>query len=263
MLEAPDADMHYREQLVRLPGTGCCTTPIELKPAALPELAADLAKRRGPRFVIAQTPFKFDPADDALFASIAAAVGECTFILLHDPQFAWASDQLIARLSRAFLDRNLDPKQYLLVLPWLSLEKFYTLLDLCDIYLDCPTFSGYTTAWHAVHRGLPVITLEGKFMRQRLAAGLLRKIGMTDTIAASTDDYVKIAASLAAECRDPLRRDARRNALKNAASQADHDVSVVRAFEQSMIDALAERGQHFEFNSAGQHASNLSNPNNS
>jgi protein O-GlcNAc transferase len=251
MLEAPDADMHYRERLVRLPGTGCCTTPIDVKPEALPELAADLVKRRGVRFVIAQTPFKFDPADDALFASIAAAVGESTFILLNDPEFSWATEPLIARLNQAFRERNLDPKQHLLVIPWLSREKFYTLLDLCDIYLDCPSFSGYTTAWQAVHRGLPVVTLKGKFMRQRLAAGLLRKIGMIDTIAASTDDYVAIAASLAAECRDPISRDVRRRALKAAAPLADNNVSVVRAFEQHIIDALSERGRHFEFDLPG------------
>jgi protein O-GlcNAc transferase len=250
MIEAPEADTHYREQLVRLPGTGCCTTPISITPDALPELSAELAKRHGTRFVIAQMPFKFDPADDALFASIATAVGESTFILLSDPQFLWITEQLIARLNQAFHERNLDPGQHLLVIPWLSLEKFYALLDLCDIYLDCPSFSGYTTAWQAVQRGLPVVTLEGKFMRQRLAAGLLRKIGMTDTIASSTEDYVKIAAQLAVECRDPIRRNARRNALAAAALLADHDISVVRVFEQSVIDALAERGRHFGFTSS-------------
>jgi protein O-GlcNAc transferase len=251
MLEAPDADAHYRERLARLPGTGCCTTPIELKPEALPELEAELAKRRGVCFVIAQTPFKFDPADDALFADIAAAVGESTFILLSDPQFSWATEQLIARLNRAFRERGLDPEQHLLMVPWLSREKFHALLEMCDIYLDCPSFSGYTTAWQAVHRGLPVVTLEGKFMRQRLAAGLLRKIGMTDTIAASKDDYVAIAARLATECREPIRRNARRNELKTAAPRVDQDIGVVRAFEQSVIDALAERERHFEFDALG------------
>ncbi|HUW76757.1 MAG TPA: tetratricopeptide repeat protein, partial [Gallionella sp.] len=251
MLEAPDADTHYRERLVRLPGTGCCTTQIELEPEVMPELEAELARRPGVRFVIAQTPFKFDPADDALFADIAANVGASTFILLNDPQFSWATEQLITRLNQAFRERNLDPEQYLLVVPWLSREKFYALLDLCDIYLDCPSFSGYTTAWQAIHRGLSVVTLEGQFMRQRLAAGLLRKIGLADTIAASKAEYVAIAARLAGECRNPVHRAARRKELKAAAPQADHDVSVVRAFEQSVIDALAERGRHFEFGAVG------------
>ncbi|MGC2048781.1 MAG: hypothetical protein WA635_09245, partial [Gallionella sp.] len=209
-----------------------------------------------------RTPFKFDPADDSLFADIAVAVGESTFILLNDPQFSWATEQLIARLNQSFRERNLDPQQYLLMIPWLSREKFYTLLDLCDIYLDCPSFSGYTTAWQAIHRGLPVVTLEGEFMRQRLAAGLLRKIGMTDTIGASKADYVAITARLAAEIRDPARRDARRRALKAAAHLADNDVSVVRAFEQSVIDALAERGRNFMFDDDKQRISCSSNPSN-
>jgi protein O-GlcNAc transferase len=251
MFEPPDADTHYRERLVRLPGTGCCTMPIELAPEKLLQLETDLAMRRGTRFVIAQTPFKFDPADDALFASIAAAVGECTFILFNLPNFSWATEQLIVRLNRAFRERNLDPGKHLLVIPWLPREKFYTLLDMSDIFLDCPSFSGYTTAWQAIQRGLPVVTLEGKFMRQRLAAGLLRKIGMTDTIAASKDAYVEIASRLAAECRGPDLRNARRRALKAAAPLADNDISVVRAFERSLIEGLAERGRNFKFEVTG------------
>jgi protein O-GlcNAc transferase len=248
MLEAPDADAHYREKLVRLPGTGCCTTPIGIEPEAIHEFELELSRRPGVRFVIAQTPFKFDPADDALYADIATAVGASTFIMLDDPQFSWVTGQLIARFNRAFRERNLNPEKHLLVIPWLSREKFYALMDLCDVYLDCPSFSGYTTAWQAVHRGLPVVTLEGQFMRQRLAAGLLRKIGLTNTIATSKAEYVAIAALLAEECRDPVRRAARRGELKAAAPRADHDVSVVRAFEKSVIDALAEkRKRQFEF----------------
>jgi len=259
LLEAPDADGHYRERLVRLPGTGCCTTPLELKPEGIPEIELELAKRPGVRFVIAQMIFKFEPADDALFADIAATAGECTFILLSTPKYSFAMDQLITRLKQTFYERNLDPEKHLLVFPWLSREKFYALLDLCDIYLDCPSFSGYTTAWQAVHHGLPVVTLEGQFMRQRLAAGLLHKIGMTDTIAASKAEYVAIATRLAAECLDPVRRAARRNELKAAAPRADHDVSVVRSFEQSVINALAERGRHFELGDGEQHHSLSSN----
>ncbi|MEI6706792.1 MAG: tetratricopeptide repeat protein [Methylococcales bacterium] len=240
LLESPNADSHYRERLIRLPNTGCCTTPINISPEPLePELVAQLTASRGVRFIIAQTIYKFDPVDDALYATIASVVHDSVFILLSDRQDTWATDQIVARLEQCFVDRGLNPKQHLLVIPWQSMEKFQTLLDLCDVYLDCPSFSGYTTAWQAVHRGLPIVTLEGEFMRQRLAAGLLRKIGLTDTIASSREDYVQVAEKLAEECRDPNRRAARRHALKTAASKADNDLSVVRAFEQSVIDALA------------------------
>lgn len=245
MLEPSAADDHYRERLVRLPGTGCCTAPIEVVPEALPGLESELNLRRGPRFVMAQMPFKLDPSDDGLYPRIAAAVGDSTFVLLRAPIFPWATDIVFSRLNQAFRDRGLLPEQHLMVVPWLSREKFYALLDLCDVYLDCPSFSGYTTAWQAVHRGLPIVTLEGKFMRQRLAAGLLRKMGLGDTIASSPDDYVAIATRLAEEYRDPDLRSARRQSIKSAAPRMDNDVSVVRAFEKSLIDTLAEKRPSF------------------
>lgn len=242
-IDTAEASSHYRETLVRLPGTGCCTTPIGLVPERLPELEAELSLRQSVTFLIAQRAMKFDPADDALYARIAAAAGKSTFILLTDPRYPWATDRIIDRLAHSFREYGLDPVQHLLVIPWLSREKFYGLLDVCDVYLDCPSFSGYTTAWQAVHCGLPVVTLEGEFLRQRLAAGLLRKVGVTDTIAASAEEYTATAVRLAEECQTPALRRARRELLKNAAPLADHDASVVRAFEKSVINALTVRGR--------------------
>jgi len=241
MLEPSDADAHYRERLVKLPGTGCCTTPMEVTPGELAELEAKLAMRPGTRFVIPQMPFKFDPADDMLYVRIAAAVGDSIFILLRSAEFPWATDLVYARLSQTFRENGLIPERHLLVIPWLTREKFCSLLDLCDIYLDCPSFSGYTTAWQAIHCGLPVVTRDGKFMRQRLAAGLLRKIGITETIATSADHYWTIATRLAEECRDSSRRSARRQSIISRAPRADNDIGVVRAFEKSLIDAFAEK----------------------
>jgi len=68
-------------------------------------------------------------------------------------------------------------------MPWLPLGQFFGFLEGVDIYLDNPAFSGYTTAWMAANHGLPIVTLEGVILRQRLAAGFLRQIGHIDTIA--------------------------------------------------------------------------------
>ncbi len=46
LLESEGADNHYRERLIRLPGTGCCTTQLEISAEALPQqLYEDLASR--------------------------------------------------------------------------------------------------------------------------------------------------------------------------------------------------------------------------
>ncbi len=237
LLEGHDADTHYRERLVRLPGTGCCTASAALDTEGKDELEAMLSRHGGCRFVIAQTPFKLDPSDDEVFAAIAAEAGG-TFILLAHPQFPWSTERLVARMSTAFRKRGLVPEDHLLVLPWLSQTKFQSLLDLCDVYLDCPSFSGYTTARMALRRGLPIVTLEGEFLRQRLAAGLLRKAGVDDTVCASAGGYVSTAVRLAHECLDAEQRRSRRERLAAAAERVDNDVRVVRAFESSLTNQL-------------------------
>ena len=238
LLEAPDADAHYRERLIRLPGTGCCTSALPLIGEPIPEVEKSLAGMDGTRFVIAQRAIKFDPVADDSYAKIAVATGASVFILLRDPVCPWATDLIKARLESTFRSHGLDPGRHLVEIPWLSPGKFLALLDICDVYLDCTGFSGYTTAWLALHRGLPIVALEGRYMRQRLAAGLLRKAGLADTIALSVEDYVAIAARLAAECRYPDRKEALRAAVLAAAPSVDGDVHVVRSFEQCLTTAL-------------------------
>lgn len=240
LIEPDDADAHYRERLVLLPGTGCCTVPLSITAEPIPDIEAVLKERGSIRFVLPHRPIKFDPADDALYAQIAGKVPDCVFIVFSDPIYPWASEQVFRRLGRAFSESGLDPDRYLLMLPWLSSGAFLSLLDLADIYLDCPSFSGYTTAWQAVHRGTPIVTLEGRYMRQRLASGLLRKIGLPETVALSADAFVSIAADFAAVCRDPVRREQVRARIFNAAKHADRDLDVVRVFESSVLDALEE-----------------------
>jgi predicted O-linked N-acetylglucosamine transferase (SPINDLY family) len=123
-------------------------------------------------------------------------------------------------------------------MPWLPHDQFADFLDEMDIYLDCPAFSGYTTAWQAIHRGLAVVTWEGDFLRQRLAAGLLRQIGKTDGIAVSREQYVQIAVRWAQDCRRSDLWAARREEMRRASPRADGNRAAVRSFEQALIDAV-------------------------
>jgi protein O-GlcNAc transferase len=234
-LEGPGAERHYRERLIRLPGTGVCT-----------ELAAVQAQHwNGPdrqryivRFALCQQPIKFDPADDVLLARIAKDAGPSEFWLASSHTHPWATAKLRARLAAAFRTEGLDPDAYLRVMPWLRHGQFLGFLDEMDIFLDCPAFSGYTTAWQAIHRGLAVVTWEGEFLRQRLAAGLLRQIGITDGIAMSRDQYVQIAIRWAQECKQSDLWAARREGIRRAAAMADGNRSAVRAFEQVLLSAV-------------------------
>jgi len=235
LLEGAGAERHYREKLIRLPGTGVCTdlAPVQSQPWDSPARQGNCV-----RFALCQQPIKFDPADDVLLARIAKAVGPSEFWLAAPKKLHWATLRLRNRLADAFRAEGLDPDAHLRVMPWLSRDQFAGFLDEMDVFLDCPAFSGYTTAWQAIHRGIFIVTLEGEFLRQRLAAGLLRQIGRTDGIASSADQYVQIATLRAQESRDSGQQAVRRESIRRVASQADGNRAAVSAFEQALIAAL-------------------------
>jgi predicted O-linked N-acetylglucosamine transferase (SPINDLY family) len=239
LLESPDADRHYCEKLVRLPGTGVCMDASAdlAKPWNAPPAASGTV-----RFALCQQPIKFDPGDDALLARIAKAVGPSEFWLLTPPgKLDWATAKLRDRLATAFRAEGLDPDAHLRVTAWLAPDEFAGFLEEMDVYLDCPAFSGYTTAWHAVQRGLPIVTLEGEFLRQRLAAGLLRQIGATDAIASSRERYFDLAVHLAQQRSDTAHWLAQRENLRAAAAKANGNHAAVTALEEALIQALAAR----------------------
>lgn len=231
-IEPPDADAHYTERLVRLPGTGVLTRFGELQASRWsgPDRRSGVV-----RFALCQQPMKFDPKDDDLLARIAEAVGPSEFWLVRSNKHPWASDFLIDRLSSAFAARGLDPSRHLRMARWMGPAEFLGFLDEMDVMLDCPAFSGYTTAWQATHRGTPVVTLEGRFLRQRLAAGLLRQIGCDASIAGTEANYLSLAADHARRSRVDAGRQQRRAGLAEAARRADGNVDAIRAFERILL----------------------------
>ncbi|MDI3308093.1 MAG: tetratricopeptide repeat protein [Acetobacteraceae bacterium] len=243
LLEGPEAQAHYREKLVRLPGTGVRTRMPGIAAEPVRADALGLPADRGiVRFALSQTAYKFDPIHDALFVEVARAAAPCQIWLPRMPVHRRATESLLDRLGRGLRAAGMQPEAVLRIMPWLPAAQFLGFLGEMDVYLDGPGFSGYTTAWQAVHQGLPIVTLEGEFLRQRLAAGLLRQIGRADTIAATPAEYVAIASRLAAEARDPQRRQSRRDSLRRAAAAlADGDDRVLRALEDCLSAELAAR----------------------
>jgi predicted O-linked N-acetylglucosamine transferase (SPINDLY family) len=66
-----------------------------------------------------------------------------------------------------------------------------------DIFLDTIGFSGFNTAFQAIECGLPIVTREGRFMRGRLASGILKKIGLEELIAQDENAFVNLVVKIA------------------------------------------------------------------
>jgi predicted O-linked N-acetylglucosamine transferase (SPINDLY family) len=73
---------------------------------------------------------------------------------------------------------------------------------LADLFLDTLPFNAHTTASDALWAGLPLLTCRGKSFQGRVAASLLRAIGLPELAADGLEDYEAIAVRLAS---DPQR----------------------------------------------------------
>ena len=70
-----------------------------------------------------------------------------------------------------------------------------------DIALDSFPYNGTTTTCEAMWMGAPVVTLRGDRHAGRVGASLLNAVGLPELVARDADEYVRIAAGLAADLR--------------------------------------------------------------
>jgi len=99
-----------------------------------------------------------------------------------------------------------------------------------DIALDSFPYNGTTTTCEAMWMGVPVVVLAGDSHRSRVGVSLVNAVGMPELVAASTDDYVHIAAGLAG---DRARLASIKMSLRGrmAASALRDEVGYTRRFE--------------------------------
>jgi predicted O-linked N-acetylglucosamine transferase (SPINDLY family) len=233
-LEPPGAEAHYTERLVRLPGLGCSLEPAKLAPAAV-DLAALGIREGAPLLVCAGTPFKYTPRHDAVLAAIARRLGECQFVFFTPKNADALMQRLRERVQRSFAAASLDLDAFAVFVPWQSRAQFYGLMAQADVFLDTMGFSGFNTALQAIECGLPVAAWEGRFLRGRLASGILRRMGMDELVADSDAAYVETAVKLA---QDAAWWGAARERMIAARPRLYGDAEPVRALEKFLEGAV-------------------------
>jgi protein O-GlcNAc transferase len=79
---------------------------------------------------------------------------------------------------------------------------------------------------------LPMVTREGRFLRGRLASGILRRIGLHELVARDEREYVGTAVELV---RDSARRQALRRRIEAQRHLLYADPAPVRALEDFLL----------------------------
>jgi len=193
-LEPADAQDHYSERLVLLPHLGNRIQPLAL-PSVDPGFAAMNIDVERPILIFPGTPFKYQAAHDHVFAEIARRVPEAQLVFFR-PSDAALANLLRVRITKEFDAAGLNVTDHVRFIRWLNLNEFHCLLRRADAMLDTIGFSGYNTAVQAIECGLPVVTREGRFLRGRLASGVLRRMDLRELIVQTKAEYVNLAVKL-------------------------------------------------------------------
>lgn len=194
LMEPDNGQDHYSEKLILLPNIGVSY--------ALPEIPSPMENRQffllddnNILYLCCQSLVKYLPNHDYILPEIAQRVNHCQFIFLELPN-ADLAKIFKKRLKSVFDTYNLDFNQYCLFFPGLSHELYLKLNSVCDVFLDSFGWSGGHTTLEAIACGLPVVTCPGEFMRGRHSYGILKMLGVEETIALTEQEYIDIAVAL-------------------------------------------------------------------
>jgi predicted O-linked N-acetylglucosamine transferase (SPINDLY family) len=237
LAEPEDAQDHYSETLIRLPGTGTCFRKPVIPKAVLNKTRLDFGIREDAVvYLCCQYAFKYLPAQDDCFVKIAQRVPSAQFIFLTPNKFV--AQDFRKRLDGAFSAAGLLADDFCLLLPEIERFDYWNLCLLGDAVLDTMDWSGGVSTFEAIACGQPVVTLPGKFMRGRQSCAILNQLGVTETIARNEQEYVAIAARLGSNRQ---WRDSIVAKMIAGYSLLYSDTRCVKALEEFYCRAVSER----------------------
>jgi CRISPR-associated protein Csy1 len=193
-MEPPAAAAHYSESLILLPGLGVRYDP---PPPPQPQQRADFGLPEDAHvYVCPNRLHKIMPEHDALFLAILAADPRAVLVFFAAVP-PGQQRAFMERLQRGMAAAGIPPRRQIKLLPQLPRARFRCALAVADVMLDTPNFSGGSTALDALAAGLPIVAREGRCMRGRQSAAMLRIVGVPELIAQDDPHYVELALRVA------------------------------------------------------------------
>ncbi len=240
---AGDADLFATEKLVRFAPTAWAYEAPATAPATgpLPCLAggpsADVRNTnispsaRPVTFGCFNNVAKISDTTLELWGRVLAAVPDSRLLLKGR---GFASEEMRQRYLARFYAAGIPAERVELVERTATTEDHLALYQRVDISLDTFPYHGTTTTCEALWMGVPVVTLMGDRHVARVSGSLLTAIGRPEWVAATANDYVRIAAQLASDrgalatIRAGLRDQVSNSALGDHAGQSARFASALR-----------------------------------
>ena len=192
-MESAEAQQHYTEPLVLLPGIGTRYERPKLPSPGGREQFSLPADRS--LLLCPQSLWKIHPDNDRLFAELLASNPRAMLVFFGGWHPA-PIDRFMQRLKKTLDGFDIPIRERTRVLPQVGHDDYLRINMLCDAMVDTLHWSGGNSSLDALACALPIVTLPGPFMRGRQSAGMLSLLGVPDLIAADRAGYLAIAARL-------------------------------------------------------------------
>ncbi|HEY1315295.1 MAG TPA: tetratricopeptide repeat protein [Steroidobacteraceae bacterium] len=150
-------------------------------------------------------------------------------------------------LRQAAMQRGVDADRLVFAPRMASLPEHLARYRAADLFLDTLPYNAHATAIDALWAGLPVLTRPGECYAGRVAASLLKTIGLPELIAASAVQYEDLAVQFAAEplrlaeVKQKLARNKLKTPLFDTPALTRHlEMAYTRAYERYLANLAPE-----------------------
>ena len=235
LMEPADAQQHYTEELIELPGLS-----IEYEAPALPEVPytrSQLGLPEGRILLLScQTLYKLLPRYDEAYIEILSAVPEADLVFLAN-RSRYVTEQFRQRLEARMKQRDVATSRLHIIGP-LPHDAYLSLNLVSDVFLDAHGWSGGNTTLEALRTNLPIVTTPGEFMRGRHTAAILTQIGLEDFVAKSNDEWIQRAINYAKD--EALRAD-HAHQIKESSQLAYRHPATIQALANKLTRLYQQR----------------------
>jgi predicted O-linked N-acetylglucosamine transferase (SPINDLY family) len=184
-----DQQRFYDEKIIHLPDSYQANDDRRAIAPATPSRAEAGLPAEGFVYCCFNNAYKITPEVFAGWMRILAAVpGSVLWLLSNDIES-------MARLRAAAEAQGIDPAR-LVFGPSLPSALHLARHRLADLFLDTLPYNAHTTASDALWAGLPVITQMGQAFAGRVAASLLKAVGLPELITRGAAEYEALAIAL-------------------------------------------------------------------
>lgn len=223
-LEPTDAEAHYTEKLVRFPTLAMypqCPTPAQ----SLTPLDHWGIDPKANLYLCCQSLFKVHPDFDGVLREILQRDANALIIFFQGRHPHW--HQMLRnrwRQSIGPIDRRI------VFLPRQPFPMFLQLVEHAKVILDTLHFTGGITTFQCLGLDKPIVTLPGPLMKSRITAAAYQQMEMTDLLAQTTEDYIRMAVRLGTDPTINEQMSQKISRLKGPLFANTHAVRELEAF---------------------------------